>query len=115
MSVVFEATQVATQFDTTIVAAHLAAGGDGIFDLINTKSKEAMVSIRSVAVLIVVFMVLMRAVKTQFAVAAITIAIVVGGAVLWAVFNITSVQDRVDNELNSAPAYMVAAPFSSSS
>lgn len=83
-----------------------AAGGQagGIFDWITTKNTQALTAIRAVAVTIAVIFVVWAGIRTKGSFVAILLAGITAGILLWIVVNVTDIQDRVGDEVNSATA-----------
>lgn len=79
------------------------AAADGVFDWAGEKVDALMVLLRAVAVVVAVIFIIYRAVATKGAMAAIIIAIGCGAIFVYGVWNVTDLQDRVGNEVNSAP------------
>lgn len=84
-----------------------AAAGDqagGIFDWITTKNTQALTAIRAVAVTIAVIFVVWAAISSRGSFVKILMAGIAAGVMLYIIFNVTDIQDRVGNEVNSASA-----------
>jgi hypothetical protein len=82
-------------------APALAAGG-GLFDWATTAVGDFNELVAQVAVVVVVLFVVIAAVKSKMSMAAILIAILVGGLVLWAVNNPTAVPEQMGPDLPGA-------------
>ena len=80
------------------------AAADGIFDLATEKVDSLMTLLRAFAVVVAVIFIIYRAVATKGALAAILIAAAAGAIFVYVVWNVTDLQGRVGNEINSAPA-----------
>lgn len=90
------------------MAGHVPTASNGVFDLVTEKSNEAKQALRAVSSLVAVGFVLFAGIRVRGAIAGITVAAIAAALFLWFVFNITAVQGRVDNEINSlrSPAYV---------
>ena len=77
---------------------------DGVLDLASEKLDAFMVLARAAAVAVAVIFIIYRAIATKGAMAAILIAVACGAIFIYGVWNVTDLQDRVGNEINSAPA-----------
>lgn len=88
------------------------AGDDGILDWGTSKLQEFRTLALVGSGVLAVVMTLIAYIKSRGAIAPTIIALFCGGLMVWGVNNITDVQDRVDNEINSAP--VVAGPMSTS-
>lgn len=87
--------------DATHVLA--AAGGDGILDWSNGKIGEAGGLMRGLSVVVGIGFVIFQAIASRGAMARIIMSGLAAAVFIWIVFNVTSLRDRVDNEINSAP------------
>ena len=88
-----------------------AAGqSEGIFDWITTKNTEALTAIRGVAITIAIIFVIWAGIRSRGSFVAILISGITAGMLVWIVFNVTDIQDRVGNEVNSAPTPAITAP-----
>ena len=76
---------------------------DGILDWLTSKNSQTLSLLRAMAVTVGVIFVMWQAIASRGAMARIIIAIMAAGVFVWGVFNVTSIRDRVDNEVNSAP------------
>lgn len=87
-----------------------AAGGQagGIFDWITTKNTQALTAIRAVAVTVAVLFIAWAAIRSKLSFVAILMAGITAGLMLWIVFNVTDIQTRVGNEVNSASAITIS-------
>lgn len=79
------------------------AASEGVFDLATEKVDALMVLLRAFAVVVAVIFIIYRAIATKGAMAAIVIAAAAGALFVYAVWNVTDLQGRVSNEINSAP------------
>lgn len=77
--------------------------GDGILDLLDGKITETKTVARGFASLAGLGFVIYQAIISRGAMARIIMSGLAAGIFVWIVFNVTTVQDRVDNEVNSAP------------
>ena len=77
---------------------------DGILDWLTSKNSQTLSLLRAMAVTVGVIFVMWQAIASRGAMARIIIAIMAAGVFVWGVFNVTSIRDRVDNEVISAPA-----------
>ena len=84
-------------------AAFPAAGsGDGLLDWLTAKNGQTQTVLRGLAVTLGIIFVIWAAVASRGAMARIIIAIVAAGVFIWGVFNVTSIKDRVGNEVNAS-------------
>lgn len=93
--------------DTTTLLA-----GTGLLDTANEKAAALQVTMRAVASVAGIFFVIKQAVSSGGAIARILIAGLAAGVFVWIVFNVTDLQNRVDNEVTAAgvvPATATAA------
>ena len=82
---------------------------EGLLELTKRKAGDVTTTARVVTVAAAVVGILIEAVRSGFAISKIVMAVLVAGFVIWSVFNITSVKDRVGDELarplvHSAPS-----------
>jgi len=83
----------------------MAGSGDGILDWLTAKNGQTQGVLRGVAVTLGILFVIWQAVASRGAMARVIIAIVASGVFIWGVWNVTSIKDRVDNEVKaSGPA-----------
>lgn len=80
------------------------AAGDGILDWGNGKIAETETLLKGLAIVIGIVFVIVQAVMSRGAMARIVISGLAAAIFVWVVFNVTDLRDRVDNEVNSAPA-----------
>ena len=82
----------------------MVQAAEGVLDLASEKLDALMVMLRAFAVVVAVIFIIYRAIATKGAMAAILIAVACGAIFIYGVWNVTDLQDRVGNEVNSAPA-----------
>lgn len=87
---------------SSITAA--GAGGDGILDWLTAKNTTTQKLLRAASITAAIIFVLLEAIRSRMAMARVIIAGVAAGLLVWIVFNVTSLQDRVGNEVESSPA-----------
>lgn len=80
-----------------------SAAGDGILDWSNGKIGETGALMRGLAVVVGIGFVIFQAIASRGAMARIIMSGLAAAVFIWIVFNVTSLRDRVDNEINSAP------------
>lgn len=73
---------------------------EGILPWIDRKGGEVQDTARVVASVVALGFMILTAIKSRGAVAAIAASGLVAGMFLWFVFNITAVKDRVEDEVN---------------
>jgi hypothetical protein len=90
--------------EAAITAAQtpVAAGGEGIFDFITLKSAEAVVAARAVIIAAAVGFFLWRVVASRMAMAAMIVAGLCAGLMIWIGWNVTDIDDRFDSEINGS-------------
>lgn len=76
----------------------------GILDWTGEKVAELETLFRAVSVVAGIGFVIWRAIATRGAMAAVVIAGLAAGVFIFIVWNVTELQDRVDEEVNGAPA-----------
>lgn len=76
----------------------------GLIDWATTTGGEVQTLIRLLVGIAVTAFVAMAAFKSHFAIAKTAVAIVVGGVLMWAVWNMSAVKDSVGDELPSGAA-----------
>mgnify|MGYP001222987150 CR=1 FL=1 len=96
-----------------LLTAHTLAGpvshtldvlaADGILDWMTAKNSQTQSLLKAMAVTVGVLFVIWQAIASRGAMARIIIAIIAAGVFVWGVFNVTTIKDRVGNEVNSAP------------
>ena len=67
------------------------------------KNSQTQSLLKAMAVTVGVLFVIWQAIASRGAMARIIIAIIAAGVFVWGVFNVTTIKDRVGNEVNSAP------------
>ena len=98
--------EVSTQLiQANPMSAPLDAGQqDGLLDWATTKNSETQTLMRAVSITAAIVFVIWQAVASRMAMARVIISGVSAGLLVWMVFNVTDVSDRVDNEVNSLPS-----------
>ena len=76
-------------------------GTSGLLDWASEKISSTTGVLQAFSTLAAIGFVIIRAIKTQLAVGAIVIASLVAGGLVWVVFNVASLKDRVGNEANA--------------
>lgn len=90
---------------TGTLAASMPVAGDGIIEWLTTKNSETLALVRAAAVTLACIFVIMNAVSSRGSMARIIISLAAAGVFVWGVFNVTTIKDRVDDEVGSmAPA-----------
>lgn len=89
---------LAQQTATTLAAE------DGILDWGSAKATEALTVLRLFGTVLAVGFVLYQGVASRGALARIIISGIAAGVFVWIIWNVDDLRDRVDNEVNSAPA-----------
>lgn len=79
-------------------------GAEGLLDLGTEKINGLTTLLRGLSVLMGIGFLIFRGFQTKGAMAAIVVAGLAAGLFIWLVFNVTNIKDRVDAELNAAPA-----------
>lgn len=88
-------------------------GGTGLLDWATDKNTEVATFGRALAVTIAIIFVLYHAIVSRLALGRILMAGLVAGLVVWFVFNITAVRDRVGDEVDATgapPTISASAP-----
>lgn len=99
-----------SQASSTVLAAPAPGGGDsGILDWLTTKLAATQTLFRTIGITGGMGFVIWQGIVSRGALARIIIAGIAAGIFVWIVWNVTSLQDRVDNEVNGA-----RSPFSHS-
>lgn len=75
----------------------------GILDFITGKSSQTTETVKNVAIAVAVIFFLWKAIEAKFAVGRIIMSLLAVGLVVWGVYNVMTLKDRVDSEINSAP------------
>lgn len=103
MSMLMSLTEAGTQLitDPTVISA---SSSGGILDWVDNKASQATNTIRGVTVLLAILFVVVAAVMSRMSMARVLIAGIAAGLFIWIVFNVTSIQDRVDSEINASGA-----------
>ena len=80
----------------------------GLLDLLSSKNTAVQVFLRGLAVTLGIIFIIYQGVVSRGALARIIVAGLAAGLFVWIVFNVTALQNRVDNEVNAdgAPAGM---------
>lgn len=78
-----------------------AGGGTGIIDWLTGKSTELQALGRGLSITFGILFIVWQAIVSRGAMARVIIAALAAGVFVWAVWNVTSLKDRVDNEVNS--------------
>jgi hypothetical protein len=91
-----------------------AAGDDGIVNWMSSKNGDVQTLLRGLAVTIGIGFVIWQGIESRGRLARIIPAGIGAGIFVWIVFNVTDLQKRVDDEVNSmrarpAPTVMAAA------
>lgn len=91
------------EFSTQVVQGSSAAGGGGtgILDWLTGKSAEAQSLFRALSITFGIGFIIWQAIISRGALARIVIAALAAGVFVWAVWNVTALKNRVDNEVNS--------------
>lgn len=85
-------------------ASVLAAENDGLIDLLSAKVEEVRGLLRLFGAVAGMGFVIWQALASRGALARIIVSGLAAGCFVWIVWNVTELEDRVDNEVNSAPA-----------
>lgn len=113
MSTLMSFTDASTQLLLTADPVVLASSAGGILDWVDTKSTQATTTVRGVSILLAIIFVVVAAVVSRMAMARILIAGIAAGLFIWIVFNVTSIQDRVGNEIDAGAVTTTLAVSSS--
>lgn len=96
--------QLSNEVGTHLLASHAlvvpAESGDGILDLVSAKNTQTQTLMRAIAVTLGVGFVIWQGILSRGAMARIIIAILAAGVFVWGVWNVTSIKDRVGNEMS---------------
>lgn len=92
----------------TEVTQLVPMAGDDIIGFTQHKVNAVGSLFRTGSIVIAIGFVLFQAIVSRGAMARIIVSGVAAAVFVWIVFNVTDLKDRVDNEMNSAPA--VGAP-----
>lgn len=93
----------------TQAAAVLPMAGDDIIGFTQDKVNAVGSLFRAGAIVIAIGFVIFQAIASRGAMARIVVSGVAAAVFVWIVFNVTDLKDRVDNEMNTAPAVGVQA------
>jgi hypothetical protein len=96
--------------DSTGTLAAVMPAGDGIIAWLTTKNTETLTLVRAAAVTLACIFVIMNAVSSRGAMARIIISLAAAGVFVWGVFNVTTIKDRVGDEVGSLAPVSAAAP-----
>lgn len=88
---------------------------DGLIDWGKGKALEVQDLVRLVVGVGAIVGIAAQAVKSNFALARIAVSIGVAGLLVWGVWNITDVKDKVGDEMTDAPAALVITDHSPTS
>lgn len=83
---------------------------EGILNLIQVKSNETLVTVRVLGSLLGAVVAIYLAAKARFAVGGILMGILMGGLIVWGVFNVDKVKESVDQEIDTGNTGTVSAP-----
>lgn len=97
---------------TTLASPDTVVLADGLLGTINVKSEEAKETVRIVSGLVAIAFVVFQAAASRMAMGRIIVSALAAGVFMWVVFNVTEVQDRVGEDLQTMPAssVVVTAP-----
>lgn len=105
-------TALAAAGDAPPGPAVLAAScGQGIFDCATTKVNQAGSLFRALSAVAGVGFVIYQAISSRGAMARILISGLAAGVFVWIVWNVTTLRDRVDNEVSAPPAVVQPHSF----
>lgn len=82
----------------------------GIFDWFNEKNASAQAAARGFSITAAIIFVIVTAIISKLAAARVIIAGIIAGIFVWIVFNVTDLENRVDNEMSGGVAAVQAAP-----
>lgn len=74
---------------------------DGLIDLVTDRNRAAQLALRGLALTVAIVFVLYKAVASKLSFGTIIMSGITAGLLVWLVFNVTAIEDRVDNELSS--------------
>lgn len=97
MSTILALTQEAS---TVLPLADAQAGG--ILDWVDAKSAQAQTTFRGLSILLSIIFIIWQAVASKMAMARVIISGLAAGVFIWIVWNVTTLQERVGNEVNAA-------------
>lgn len=96
----------------TIASPDTVVLADGLLGTINVKSEEAKQTVRIVSGLVAIAFVVFQAAASRMAMGRIIVSTLAAGVFMWVVVNITEVQDRIGEDLQTMPApAATASPF----
>lgn len=87
-----------------------AAGGEDIFDIGNRLASESRTLLLAVVGVVAVLYIIWKAIESRMAVAAIAVALLGAGLLVWGVYNVVFLRDRTGETVqqDSAPAPSVS-------
>ena len=85
----------------------LLGQSQGLLDWIQNKSGVAQRALQAFSVLGGIIFVIIQGVMSRGSMGRIIVSGIAAGVFVFIIFNVTSLRDRVDNEVNSAPATAV--------
>lgn len=77
---------------------------EGILDFLDGKIAEAGTVLKGFSIVAGIGFVVWQAIQSRGALARIIMSGLAAGVFVWVVWNVTTLKDRVDNEVNTAPA-----------
>lgn len=86
-----------------LVVPLMAPMEGGILDFINGKTSQTTETVKNVAIVVAVIFFLWKAIEAKFALGRIIMSLLAVGLVVWGVYNVMTMKNRVDGEVNSAP------------
>lgn len=95
-----------------IASPDTIVGAQGLLGTINVKSEEAKETVRIVSGLVAIAFVVFQAAASRMAMGRIIVASLAAAVFMWVVFNITAVQDKVGEDLQTMPASVGAVATS---
>lgn len=86
---------------------------DGIVDWVSAKNSSAQIMFRGLALTVAIIFVLYKAISSKLSLGTILVSGITAGVLVWLVFNVTEIEDRVGNEVDAAPttSSTVTAPL----
>lgn len=98
----------ATTLSLAVEASNLApasiVAADGIINWATTKNAQLMAFVRVFVITIAVIFVVVQMVASKMAIARVVVSGLTAALAVWMVWNVTDNADRVNQEVNSAPA-----------
>lgn len=85
------------------VAQVVPMASEGILDWLDGKIGEAGGVLKALSIVVGIGFVVWQAITSRGALARIIMSGLAAGVFIWIVWNVTTLKDRVDNEVNSAP------------